>query len=422
MPLRTTLLAGLLALPILSGRSPSPAETGRVAPGDVIGHRAMPHVAPETMGMSPERLARIDSVVRRGIVAGGFPGAAVVIGRRGAIVWERGFGTLDWGTRTAIDAEHTMFDVASITKVVATSAAVMVLVDRERLRLDDRVGRYLPEFARGAKARVTVRDLLTHRSGLPAGRDLSRAGGSVATARRLVLGAELESPPGTRGEYSDLGPEVLALLVEKVSGTPFDAFVRRNVFAPLGMQSTMFRPSPGHRSRIASTISTAARGEVHDANARALGGVAGHAGLFSTAGDLAVFAQMMLDGGTARGLRVVSDTTVALFTRRAAGWRALGWNTCSGGASCGRYLGPTAFGHTGFTGTSLWIDPEREMFVIVLTNWVHGRAGGGLAPVAVLHDVRGDVADLAALAVTDGGTVLSEPYRLRSELQVGWWR
>jgi serine-type D-Ala-D-Ala carboxypeptidase len=411
LTLHTTLLATLLG-----------AAIGPDGPDDARGHGAMPHLPPEAMGMSSERLARIDSVVRRGIVAGGFPGAAVIIGRRGAIVWERGFGTLDWGSGTRVDAEATLFDVASLTKVVATSAAVMVLVDGGRVRLDDPVGRWIPEFTRGTKASVTVRDLLTHQSGLPAGRDLSPAAGSPGTARRLVLETALESPPRSRTEYSDLGPEVLALVVERVSGVSFDTFVRRHLFGPLGMQSTMFRPPAALRGRIASTTTSALRGEVHDAAARALGGVAGHAGLFTTAGDLAVFAQMMLDGGTARGVRIASDHTVSLFTRRAAGWRALGWNTCSGGASCGRYLGPTAFGHTGFTGTSLWIDPEREMFVIVLTNWVHGRAGGGLAPIAVLHDVRGDVADLAALAVLDGDGPLSEPYRMRSEMQIGWWR
>jgi CubicO group peptidase (beta-lactamase class C family) len=149
--------------------------------------------------------------------------------------------------------------------------------------------------------------------------------------------------------------------------------------------------------------------------------VAGHAGLFASAGDLAVFAQMMLDGGRSRAVRVVRDTTVALFTRRMAGWRALGWDTCAGGASCGRYLDSTAFGHTGFTGTSMWIDPGRELYVIVLTNWVFGRPWGGTAPVAVLHDARSDVVDLAVLAIDDGEGLPPMPYRLRSELQIGWF-
>jgi CubicO group peptidase (beta-lactamase class C family) len=152
-----------------------------------------------------------------------------------------------------------------------------------------------------------------------------------------------------------------------------------------------------------------------------LGGVAGHAGLFSTASDLAVFAQLMLDGGVAGKTRLFADSIVRGFTQPGAGWRALGWETCPGGGSCGQYLSPRAFGHTGFTGTSMWVDPERDMFVIVLTNWVHGRASGGVAPVAVLHDVRSDVVDIAALSINDGGKQLALPWRFRSELQIGWF-
>jgi CubicO group peptidase (beta-lactamase class C family) len=236
-----------------------------------------------------------------------------------------------------------------------------------------------------------------------------------------VLTTPLVRQPGSRGEYSDLGPDVLGFVIERITREPLDRFTRRAVYAPLDMRSTMFRPAPALRSRIAPTTGLAARGEVHDGNARALGGVAGHAGLFSTAGDLAVFAQLMLDGGIAGRTRLFGDSTVDVFTRPGAGWRGLGWETCSGGGSCGQYLSPRAFGHTGFTGTSMWIDPERDLFVIVLTNWVHGRPYGGVAPVAVLHDVRSDIADLAALAINDGATGLTEPWRLRSELQIGWW-
>jgi CubicO group peptidase (beta-lactamase class C family) len=385
------------------------------------GYARLPHVAPEEAGMSAERLAKIDLVMERAIEAGGFPGAAVVVGRRDAIVWARGYGRLDYHTYAQVQAESTLYDVASLTKVIATAAAAMVLVDRGKLQLDDPVARYLPEFGRGDKAKVTIRDLLTHRSGLPAGRSLAR--GSVAEARRAVLSTPLAEEPGERTIYSDLGADALGFVIERVAGEPLDQFVRRAVFAPLGMQSTMFRPPPSLRSRIAPTMSPASRGLVHDGNARALGGVAGHAGLFASATDLAVFARMMLDRGTTGAVRIVRDSTVATFTRRTAGWRALGWDTCAGGGSCGHYLGPTAFGHTGFTGTSLWIDPERELFVIVLTNWVYGSAPWGtVAPVAVLHDVQGDVVDLAALSVRSGeGALPRMPIRLRSDLQLGWF-
>jgi len=403
-------LGTAFAAPV-AGQRPSPPVTG---------HARIPHVAPESVSMSTERLAQIDEVVRRGISAGGFPGAAVIIGRRGAIVWERGYGTLDWQSGVAVDAERTMYDVASLTKVVATTAASMVLADRGKLRLDEPVIHYLPTFKGGSKGEVTIRDLLAHQSGLPAGRILSRRGAGPASARRLALTTPLVRVPGTKSEYSDLGLDVVGFAIERITHEPLDKYLRRAVYTPLGMSSTMFRPGPTLRSRIAPTEAQNARGEVHDRNARALGGVAGHAGLFATAGDLAVFAQVMLDGGVAGSTRLFSDSTVQTFTLPGPGWRGLGWETCSGGGSCGRYLSPRAFGHTGFTGTLMWIDPERDLFVIVLTNWIHGRAQGGTAPVAVLHDVRADVVDLAALAITDGEE-LPLPWRFRSELQIGWW-
>jgi CubicO group peptidase (beta-lactamase class C family) len=420
LPLLSIALSATLFGPAIAPAGAAGVTSRRPAP-PVDGHARIPHVPPESVGMSASRLARIDDVVRRGISAGGFPGAAVIVGRRGAIVWERGYGALDWQSGVPVDAERTLYDLASLTKVVATTAAAMVLADRGRLQLDAPVVRYLPAFAGGGRDGITVRDLLTHRSGLPAGRILSRQGAGPAAARRAVLATTLVSPPRARTEYSDLGPDVLGFAIEGITREPLDRFVGRAVYGPLGMRSTMFRPAPAFRVRIAPTTGPGGRGEVHDGNARALGGVAGHAGLFASAGDLAVFAQLMLDGGVAGGTRLFADSTVRAFTRPGAGWRALGWETCPGGGSCGRYLSSRAFGHTGFTGTSMWIDPERDLFVIVLTNWVHGRAWGGVAPVAVLHDVRSDVVDLAALSITDGGEDLAWPWRLRSELQIGWW-
>jgi serine-type D-Ala-D-Ala carboxypeptidase len=373
---------------------------------------SLPRVAPESAGMSASRLAMIDDVVYRGIRAGGFPGAAVIVARHGGIVWERGYGTLDWRSGVAVDPERTMYDLASLTKVVATTAAAMVLVDQGKLRLDERVTRYLPAFTGGAKGQVTIRDLLTHRSGLPAGRDVS--------TRSAVLATSLVRAPGSEYEYSDLGMDVMGFAIERVTHQPLDRFVRRAVYAPLGMRSTMFRPEPSLRSRIAPTEQPVERGEVHDPTARALGGVAGHAGLFSTASDLAVFAQLMLDGGLAGRTRLFADSVAHAFTKPGPGWRGLGWQTCPGDGSCGQYLSSRAFGHTGFTGTSMWIDPERDLVVIVLTNWIHGRAFGGVAPVGILQDVRSDVADLAALSITDDGPERPLPWRLRSELQDGW--
>ena len=415
-PLHFLTLAALLSgSAVRAADSVALAGTGSLPKGAA----RLPRVAPESVGMSAARLAMIDNVVLQGIRAGGFPGAAVIIARHGGIVWERGYGTLDWQSNVAVDAERTMYDLASLTKVVATTAAAMVLVDRGKLRLDEHVTHYLPAFSGGAKELVTIRDLLTHRSGLPAGPDLSRGAGPES-AREEVLATSLVRAPGSEYEYSDLGLDVMGFVIERITHEPLDQFVRRAVYTPLGMGSTMFRPAAWLRGRIAPTENTVPRGEVHDPTARALGGVAGNAGLFSTVSDLAVFAQLMLDGGVAGSTRLVADSIVREFTKPGPGWRGLGWQTCPGDGSCGQYLSTRAFGHTGFTGTSMWIDPQRDLVVIVLTNWIHGRAFGGVAPVGIVQDVRSDIVDLAALSINDGGPEPGLPWRLRTQIQAGW--
>ena len=367
----------------------------------------LPCAVPSDVAVASERLASLDVVVRQGLAAGGYPGAAVVVGRRGGVVWERGYGRVSWAPDAdPVHTDTTLYDLASLTKVVATTAAAMVLYDRGQLDLDAPVRRYLPAFTGGGRERVTVRQLLSHRSGLPAGRDLWRVAHSPGAARRAVLRTPLHAPPGARTEYSDLGADVLGFVVEAVAREPLDRFVRARVYLPLGMRHTGFRLTRPQRARAAPTELApprgyALRGEVHDENAYALGGVAGHAGLFSTASDLSIFAQTLLNGGTYNGVRVFSDSAVRLFTQTTTGWRALGWETCAGSGSCGQHLSRTAYGHTGFTGTSFWVDPSREMFVIVLSNWVHG--GPGRHPTRwVLADMRADVADIAALSITDG--------------------
>jgi CubicO group peptidase (beta-lactamase class C family) len=412
-----------LTLVALLSRSAEPARhTVAVAlPGPLPrnGPVRLPHASPESVGMSASRLAMIDDVVLRGVRAGGYPGAAVIVARRGNIVLERGYGTLDWRSGVAVDAEQTMYDLASLTKVVATTAAAMVLVDQGKLRLDERAAHYLPAFSGGAKDQITIRDLLMHRSGLPAGRDIPRHA-DPETARKAVMATSLDRAPGSSYEYSDLGLDVMGFVIERITHEPLDQFVRRSVYTPLGMRSTMFRPASSLRARIAPTENGLARGEVHDGTARALGGVAGNAGLFSTAGDLAVFAQLMLDGGASGRTRLFGDSIAREFTKPGPGWRGLGWQTCPGDGSCGQYLSTRAFGHTGFTGTSMWIDPERDLIVIVLTNWLHGRASGGVAPSGIVQDVRSDVVDLASLSITDGGPEHPLPWSLRSQLQIGW--
>lgn len=389
------------------------------------GGDGLPVATPTSVGMSASRLAKIDHVVERGITAGGYPGAAIVVGRRGSAVWEKGFGRLGWSaTDPDVDAQTTIYDLASLTKVVGTTTALMMLFDDGKIQLDDPVSKFVPDFAGGNKDLVTIRMLLEHRSGLPAGRDIWRIASSPADARRAVIETPLVFRPGQYYEYSDLGADMLGFVVEGASGKPLDQFLLERVFTPLGMVNTGFRPNDSLRTRIAPTEVNPPRGyplhgEVHDENAYALGGVAGHAGIFSTAADLSVFAQMMLNGGEFQGKRLIADSTVSLFTKRAAGTRALGWDTCGGKGSCGKYLSDRAYGHTGFTGTSLWIDPDREMFVILLTNRVH--AARAKRPATVIEDVRADLADAAVLSVTDDPDgVMAMPASFRTDRAVGW--
>ena len=413
-----------VTLPNTSHVAPSTAASAAVAAPSA----GLPAAAPRTVGMSAERLAAIDRVVARGLKAGGYPGAAVVVGRKGASVWEKGFGHLDWSAQSdAVIPESSIYDLASLTKVIGTTTALMILYDEGKIGLEDPVVKYVPGFAGGWKDSVTLRQLLTHRSGLPAGRDLWRVARSPDEARQMVIETPLGARPGDRFEYSDLGADMLGFVVEAVSGQSLDVFLGERVYAPLGMTDTFFRPADTLRTRIAPTEVTPPRGyplrgEVHDENAFALGGIAGHAGLFSTAADLSIFAQMMLNGGVYNGVRIVADSTVRLFTMRAAtGTRALGWDTCDNNGGCGSYLSDRAYGHTGFTGTSLWIDPDREMFVILLTNRVH--AARARQPAKVISDVRADLADAAALAVTDGPDgVLAWPASFRADRAVGWNR
>ncbi len=378
-----------------------------------------------SVGMSADRLEIIDRIVRRGITAGGYPGASVIVGRRGYSVFEKGYGRLGWSSGSAaVVPDESIYDLASLTKVVGTATAAMILYDEGRLELDAPVSRYLPSFSGGAKDDVTVRHLLTHTSGLPAGRDLRRLANSAWEARTVVMSTSLACRPGACQVYSDLGADVLGFAVEAIAGQGLDAFLNERVFTPLGMNDTHFQPALSERDRIAPTEVSSPRGyplrgEVHDENAWALGGVAGHAGLFSTAADLSLFAQMMLNRGTYNGVRIVSDTAVTRFTQRVSGKRALGWDTSDGDGTAGIHMGERAYGHTGFTGTSLWIDPDRDLFVILLTNRVH--APRARRPAKVIADVRADLADAAVLSVVDDN-ILKMPSSFRADKAVGWNR
>ncbi|MDQ6831439.1 MAG: serine hydrolase [Gemmatimonadota bacterium] len=392
-----------------------------------VGGGGLPVKTPAAVGMSAKRLASIDRVVNRGITAGGYPGAAVVVGRKGAAVWQKGFGRLSWDTADEhVKADETIYDLASLTKVVGTTTAIMVLFDDGKIDLDAPVSRYLPDFQGEGKDAVTLRLLLEHRSGLPADRDLWRLPHDPTATKLSVLGTPLVCKPGDCYIYSDLGAITLGMVVEAISGEPLDVFLAERVYGPLRMNNTFFRPADSLKAHIAPTELTPPRGyplrgEVHDENAYALGGIAGHAGLFSTAADLSIFAQMMLNGGVYNGTRVLSDSTIKYFTQRAAGSRALGWAMADGQWGSGRFLGDHSYGHVGYTGTSLWIDPDAQMFVVLLTNRVH--AARAKRPAQVISDVRADLADLASLAVMDrGGEIAAMPAHFRADLARNWNR
>lgn len=345
-------------------------------------------------------VAVIDSTVRRGIDEGVYPGAVVAIGTADTILLLKGYGGLAWSaTLDAPSPDHTLYDLASLTKVVAATPAVMVLVTRGDLKLDAPVRSYLPNFLGAGKDSVTVRHLLAHTSGLRAFLPLHTLTADAASARRRVEEEPLRAPPGSRVEYSDLNAMLVGWVVESVTGQTLDEFATDAVFGPLEMSSTRFRLARDDRARAAPINvwrGTVIRGIVHDQNAERLGGVSGHAGLYSTAADLARYAQMYLNGGRSRdGSQIIATGVVQEFTRSAAQHRGYGWeiNDTTDVSNTGRRLSSSAFGHTGFTGTSLWIDPELDLFVVLLTNRVFAPRTRG--SITKLKHIRGEVADAA---------------------------
>jgi CubicO group peptidase (beta-lactamase class C family) len=331
-----------------------------------------------------ERLTRVvhDSIARvldRAFADSAFPGAISVIGTKEGALTSYAVGRTDWAAHAPVPDEDTLWDIASLTKIVGMTTAMMQLVEQDRVDLDAAVMRYLPEFAGAGKERVTVRHLLTHSSGLPAWRPLYKEATTADTALAIVFATPLDTVPGARMVYSDLGAILLGKIVERVSGEPLDVYVARYVTGPLGMTATTYRPSASLRHRVAPTEFDPWRqrhihGEVHDENAYTLGSVSGHAGLFSTAADLTRFARMLLGGGALDGVRILRPATIAQFTAvqdPGLSHRALGWETPNGQNSAGHRMSARAFGHTGFTGTSLWMDPERGVFVVLLSNRVN---------------------------------------------------
>jgi beta-glucosidase-like glycosyl hydrolase/CubicO group peptidase (beta-lactamase class C family) len=364
---------------------------------------------PAVAGFDPDDLQRVDGVVTAAIADSAFPGAQLAIVRDGLLVYNRSFGHLTYDPASPPVAEGTLYDLASVTKVIATTSAVMKLVDTGKIGLDDPVAKYLPGFGAGEKAAITIRRLLLHRGGLPPFRRLWLECPDPAAAIDTIAATRLVAVPGDSTIYSDLGFITLGKIVEKVSGFPLDAFVKREFFIPLHMRSTMYVPPESLRARCAPTErdtvwrKTVVQGTVHDENAAFLGGVSGNAGLFSTAGDLAVYMQMLFNRGLYAGRRYLSEKTIAEFIGKRAPEqdRWLGWEMKSApGSSSGEFFSPASFGHTGFTGTSIWADPARNLAVIFLTNRVYPtRANLRIMKVRrAVHD-----AVMRALGVTGNG-------------------
>jgi beta-N-acetylhexosaminidase len=315
-----------------------------------------------------------------------FPGGALAVGLEGKLLVHP-FGHLSYAAKSPAVRTDTIYDVASLTKPIVTATAIMRLVANKQIDLDAPISRYLASWEAGPnpdwRHRVSVRELLLHTSGLPAHREFFKSAKNAAEVRKQLFAEQLVAQPGTKIEYSDLGFILLGEIIERLTGKSLDQFASETIFAPLGMRSSCFNPPRALRARIAPARNDTTyrkrqlQGEVDDGNAFAMGGVAGHAGLFSTATDVAVFAQMMLSGGIYAHKRILPRTIVAEFTKRVSGGdsaRTLGWDVPTGDSSSGHYFSAQSYGHNGFTGTSIWIDPQKNLFVILLTNRVHPSA------------------------------------------------
>jgi CubicO group peptidase (beta-lactamase class C family) len=358
--------------------------------------------AQESLGLTAADTLRdtLQAILDRAVADSAFPGAIAVIGTHAGPLVTVAAGHLDWAPSPA-PTTRTLWDLASLTKVVGTTSAMMQLVEQGKIVLDAPVQRYLPEWKGTNKDRVTIRDLLTHRSGLPAFKQYFKLNVSPDSTLQLFYNTPLDTVPGARMVYSDIGVILLGKVVERVSGERLDRYLARHVFVPLGMTDTQYRPDKSLLPRIAPTENDPwrgrhLRGEVHDENAAALGGISAHAGLFSSARDLDRLARAYLNGGVLDGVRLARASTIMQFTTvqdSLFSSRALGWDTPPGAGS-GHYLTHPAFGHTGFTGTSLWIAPQHDLYVMLLTNRVnptreHSRIG----------PVRTAVADAAMRAL-----------------------
>ncbi len=359
----------------------------------------------------------IESVVERGIVEGIYPGAVVVIGRADRVLYARGFGHYTWdSTSLRPSPDTTLWDIASISKVVGTTSSMMLLVERGHVNLDAPVSRYLPRFQGPNKDQVTVRMLLDHTSGLPSYVQFFKRTREREQAIGLLYEVPLRRRPGTRAVYSDLNALLLGLLIETVTVESLEAFAAREVFESLGMTQTLYRPPRADRSRAVPTGVWRGHpigGQVNDQNAVVFGGAAGHAGIFSTGMDLARYAQLWLNQGLLSGKRFVDALTIQRFLERRpeAGSRLLGWDTPEPTPTrlsvFGNLLSDKAYGHTGWTGTELWIDPARKVFLVFLTNRSFNPKVR--RSISELRAIRSALSDAVVRAVPGACEAVSQP-------------
>ncbi|HSD64644.1 MAG TPA: serine hydrolase [Ignavibacteriaceae bacterium] len=322
--------------------------------------------------------SKVEELIKSSINDSAFPGAVLLIWKGGKIIFQKSFGHLTYNDSSAKVKTNTIYDLASLTKVIATTTSTMICIDRKLFKLEDKVSKFIPGFAQKGKENITLKNLLLHNSGLPAYKRFYMLYNNSNDVLNDIYSTKLTYTPGTKTVYSDLGMIVLGKVIEKVTGKALDEFCNENIFKPLQMNDTYFNPPSSLKYRIAPTeVDNYWRnrliiGEVHDENSSLLNGVAGHAGLFSTAGDISRFLQMLLQKGNFEGKRLIDSSTVKLFTTKQSDERALGWDIKSTtGSSAGNFLSNKSYGHTGFTGTSIWTDPTRDLFIIFLTNRVY---------------------------------------------------
>jgi uncharacterized protein YbbC (DUF1343 family) len=360
---------------------------------------------PDDVGMRSERLAFIDDVVQEGLDQKKMPGCVIAIGRHGKIALLKAYGNKRVEPTVEPMTVDTVFDMASITKPVATATSVMALVEQGKVRIRNHVTDYVPEFGVNGKDSITIHQLLTHQGGLIPDNAIEDYDNGIDEAFNRIYNLETYVEPGSRFVYTDVGFILLADIIKRTSGLNVHEFSQKHIFEPLGMTETGYLPREELRARAAPTEQREEhwmQGEVHDPRAYRLDGIAGHAGLFSTATDLAVYAQMMLNGGTYHGKRILSEPTVERMTRAydvSSGTRGLGWDKQTGYSSNKAELfSDRAFGHGGFTGTVLWIDPELDMFFIFLSNRVHPNGSGNV------NSLAGSIATITVAAIDDNLT------------------